>query len=192
MRKKSVKKPQGLLKSAPNAFEAIYDFILEHAKPPINRDNIYRAYENRASLPASSNDYAVINLTEESAIGTAIETYKLIGSKLVCQQKSLKRLMGTINFCSFDDKAHKWASSLALALSSSWGVNFFTVRHLGLLYSEGLKETSFVGDGREFVHSWQLTAHFSYYRCLETESQGAELVEINRIENIDCHHHHKN
>lgn len=56
-------------------YEACKAFVLAYALPELPPDNVIQGWQNRASLPPGTNDYAVISVLFDTQHGTAVESF---------------------------------------------------------------------------------------------------------------------
>ena len=168
------------------------DFVLAYGLPTLAPANVIQGWQNRAALPAGTNEYAVISILWDQQHGTTMETFQAddpdteLPGQLTA--KALVEVAVQIDFCSKNDTARARARRLAIVTRSSIGVQFFKDRGMSALYADEARDISFVGDAQQFVRRWMTTLHLTLWEGVSADLDYFNRVVISRLENVDVHH----
>lgn len=178
--------------SEADIYAAVQDFVLVYALPAMDPANVIQGWQNRASLPPGTNDYAVISVLFDTQHGTTVETLRADDSSTsppgVLSVQGLIEIYVQVDFCAETDVARQRARRLATVTRSSIGVQFFTDRGLSALYADDVRDLSFVGDAKQFVRRYSTTLHLSCWSGDSVELPYFNTVKVARLENVDVHH----
>jgi hypothetical protein len=175
-----------------SVYEAVRDFVRAFTFPSLEAANVIQGWQNRASLPPGTNDYAVISILFDLRHGTTVEDYawnkaapEEIGRLSV---KALIELAVQVDFCADRDIARQRARRLATVTRSSIGVQFFNDRRMSALYADDARDISFVGDANQFVRRWMTTLHLTLTEGVSAQFDAFDKASMSRLENVDVHH----
>lgn len=173
-------------------YEVCRQFVLEYGLPALSPEHVRQGWQNKASLPAGTNEYAIISILSEVRHGTTVETFDAPDpSKDDPGNLSLNALMELlvqIDFCSIDDTARRRAQRLAIVSRSSVGPMFFNDRGMSLLYADDAKDISFVGSENQFVRRYMVTLHATISEGVAVKYDYFDTVKMERVEDVDMHH----
>jgi hypothetical protein len=173
-------------------YGAVRAFVRTYALPAMSEASIVQGWQNRASLPPETNDYAVISVLYDKRHGTAVESYtwnrEAPEESGRLEVAGLIELAVQVDFCAESDIARQRARRLAILTRSSLGVQFFSERGLSALYADDARDISFVGDADQFVRRWMTTLHLSLTEGVSAAFDAFDKVHMSRIENVDVHH----
>lgn len=173
-------------------YAACKAFVLTYGLPALAPDNIIQGWQNRAALPAGTNEYAVVSILFDRQHGTTVETFAASESNTVPPGKvtasALVEVNVQIDFCSKNDTARTRTRRLALVARSSLGVQFFNDRGMSCLYADDARDISFVGDAQQFVRRWMTTLRLTLWEGVSADFDYFNRVAISRLENVDVHH----
>lgn len=173
-------------------YEACRQFVATYALPSLPLDNIIQGWQNRASLPAGTNEYAVISVLFDTQHGTNVETFyandpdKTPDGFLAVS--GLIELFVQVDFCSEGDVSRQRARRLAIVTRSPIGVQFFNDWGMSSLFAEDVRDLSFIGDAKQFVRRYSTTLHLSINEGVFVEFPYFDTVRASRVENVDVHH----
>lgn len=177
---------------APLDESAIYDackaFVLAYALPALDESCIIQGWQNRASLPPGTNEYAVISILFDTQHGTTVETFSADedgAGRLAIS--GLIEVQVQVDFCAETDVARRRARRLATATRSSVGPQFFAGYGMSALYADDARDLSFVGDANQLVRRYATTLHLTYWSGNSVELPYFTAVGV-RVENVDVHH----
>ena len=165
--------PQG------DIFEATRQFVLTYALPALEPAHVFQGWRNRVSLPAKTNEYAVISILYNVTHGTATEIYDPEEEKL--NLASLAEIVVQVDFCSDGDNARQRAGLLAMVARTSVGVLFMNQFGLSILYADDARDLSFVGDANQFVRRYMTSLHLVGNTGLTVDLPGAMAAEVTKI-----------
>lgn len=178
--------------SEADIYTACKDFVLAYGLPALPPDNVIQGWQNRAALPAGTNEYAIISLLFDTQHGTTVETFKADAPDTAppgqITAKALVEVQAQIDFCSRDDAARQRARRLAVVTRSGIGVQFFNDRGLSCLYADNARDISFVGDAKQFVRRWMTVLHLTLWEGVTADFDYFNRVSVSRLENVDVHH----
>lgn len=173
-------------------YEAVQAFVLAYGLPALAQANIVQGWQNRSSLPPSTNEYAVISILFDTQHGTTVESFQAEDPEIVpdgvLSVRGLVEAQVQVDFCAEDDTARQRARRLATITRSSIGVQFFNEYGLSALYADDVRDLSFIGDAKQFVRRYMTTLHLTYWSGSSVELPYFNTANIARIENIDVHH----
>ncbi|MDR2075661.1 MAG: hypothetical protein LBP61_01825 [Desulfovibrio sp.] len=173
-------------------YAAVRAFVLAYALPALDPAKVIQGWQNRASLPPGTNDYAVIGVSGDRQRGTAVEEY--VWKREVPEETGRLAVRGLIevfvraDFYAGDDTARQRARRLALVTRSSAGVRFFNERGMSALYADDVRDLSFVDESKQFVRRYSTTLHLTLVTGLSLECEAFEAARVSRLENVDAHH----
>lgn len=175
-----------------DVYEATRQFIAAYALPALPPEHIVQGWQNRASLPAKVNDYAVMSILFDTQHGTPVELFeatdpdKSVDGKLTV--KGLIELSMQVDFCSENDVARQQARRLSIVTGSSIGVQHFNDYGLSSLFAEDVRDLSFVGDARQFVRRYTATLHLAINAGVVVDFPYFDTVKMFRVEDVDAFH----
>lgn len=179
----------------PDVYRAVYDFVQIFSftgTVTIAADNIYRGWENRSALPATSNEYAVITITDAIRRGTTTEMMPGTGvaddQPELYQLRTYYELTAQIDVCSDTDAARQRAYSLENAFRSLVGVDFFRKYGITAQWCNSVREMVFTDESSQFVKRYMLELHLAYWAGIDVGSAWFIDVAIERVEDVDAHH----
>ncbi|MDR2075641.1 MAG: hypothetical protein LBP61_01720 [Desulfovibrio sp.] len=176
-------------------YKAVQSFVLAYALPALDPANVIQGWQNRASLPPGTNDYAVISVLFDLRHGSIVETFRADDPDPaipgVLTLRGLIEVSVQVDFCAENDTARQRARRLALVTRSSVGVRFFNERGMSALYADDARDISFVGDANQFVRRWMTTLHLTLVEGVSVNLDYFDRAKISRIENVDVHHPEK-
>ena len=179
--------------SEADIYAACKAFVATYALPALDAEHIIQGWQNRASLPPGSNDYAVVSILFDTQHGTAIETLAALGDPEptapgVLTVKGLVEVQVQIDFCAEDDSARRRARRLAIVTRSSIGVQFFNDYRLSALYADDVRDLSFVGDAQQFVRRYATTLHLTYWSGVSADFDYFTQAEVSRLGDLSASH----
>jgi hypothetical protein len=173
-------------------YAAVRAFVLTYALPALPPAVVIQGWQNRASLPPGTNEYAVISILYDMRHGTAVEEYawnrdapEEIGRISV---RELVEVAVQADFCAEDDTARQRARRLATVTRSGIGVRFFNDRGMSALYADDARDISFVGDAKQFVRRWMTTLHLTLVEGVVAGFEAFDKARVSHLENVDVHH----
>lgn len=170
-------------------YEAVRQFIYAYALPKLALENIYQGWQNRATLPPRTNEFATMYILRGTQVGTTIETFQADPDAVgVAGLHSLVELVIQLDFYSEDDKARQRARNIAMACRSTWGPLFFSQYGMSALYAEEVRDLSGVMDAQQYVRRFMTSLHLSLNEALFANFDHFEQVRVERLENVDVHH----
>ena len=178
----------------PFVYEAVRQFVATYALPALPVAHIVQGWQNRASLPPGTNDYAVMSILFDAQHGTTVETFEATNPDKtadgVMTLKSLIELHIQVDFCSEDDAARQRARRLAVVTRSPVGVQFFGDYGMSALYADDVRDLSFIGDAKQFVRRYMTTLHLAITEGVTVEFPYFDTAELDRVEDVGAHHKH--
>ena len=175
-----------------NIYEAVRQFVNAYALPAIPVEHIIQGWQNRMSLPAGTNDFAVMSIIFDVQQGTTVETFNadnpdksVLG---ILTLTGLIELAVQVDICSETDIARQRAQRLAIATRSSIGAQFFNDRGMSALYAEDVRDLSYVGGEKQYVRRCMTVLRLSINEGLSVEIPYFDTVKTFRVENVDVHH----
>ncbi|MDL2315511.1 hypothetical protein LJC59_00310 [Desulfovibrio sp. OttesenSCG-928-A18] len=182
--------PASILES--NVYSACKAFVLAYALPAMSPHCVIEGWQNRTSLPADVNEYAVISILHDKQHGTAVEEYTWDSSSPDevgrLEVKGLIELAVQVDFCAENDSARQRARRLAIITRSSIGAQFFNECGMSSLYADDARDISFTGDARQFVRRWTTTLHLTLDQGISANFEAFDKALISRLEDVDAHH----
>lgn len=173
-------------------YEAVRQFVKMYALPEMPIEYIIQGWQNRMSLPAGTNEFAVITILFGTRHGTVVETFKaqdpdktVLGTLTVV---GLVELSVQVDICSETDFARQRAQRLAIVTRSSIGVQFFNDFEMSALYADDARDISFVGGEKQFVRRFMTTLHLSINEGVIVDFPYFDVVKMSRVEDVDAHH----
>lgn len=173
-------------------YAACRQFVFQYALPSMLFDNIIQGWQNRASLPAGTNDYAVISILFDTQHGTTVEDFvaqnpdKTVPGILTL--RGMIELQVQIDICAENDVARQRVRRLAVVARSSIGVQHFNNWRMSSLYADDVRDLSFVGDAKQFVRRYSTTLHLSINEGVTVEFPYFDTAKMSRVENVEVHH----
>jgi hypothetical protein len=176
----------------PDLYGAVYDFVSAYARPVLAPDNIYRDMQNRAALPAGSNEYAVIALLGTVRRGTNVEELVVSGAEESeperWEVRTLYDALVQVDFVSDSDAARQRAYTIESLTRSGVGVAFFAAYGITAHYADDVRELNVQDESKQFVHRYMTTLHLSYWSGADAGTAWFDAVLTGRIEDVDVHH----
>jgi hypothetical protein len=173
-------------------YGAVRAFVLTFALPALEPQNVFQGWQNRASLPAGSEDYAVLGILSAAQHGTTVETFSAPDPDRavpgILKIEGLMKVAVRIDFCGGNDLARVRAQRCAVVARSSVGVAFFNRRGLSCLFADEAREQCFKGDAEQFVRRYATTLHLSLWSGDSVEIPYFDKATLGRLENVDAHH----
>ena len=175
-----------------SVYEAVRDFVRAFIFPALAPASVIQGWQNRASLPPGTNDYAVISVLYDMRHGTTVEEYawnKAAPEEIgLLSVAALVEIAVQVDFCAENDTARQRARRLATVTRSSIGTQFFHDRGMSALYADDARDISFVGDASQFVRRWMTTLHLSLVEGVTAEFEAFDKATMSRVEDVDVHH----
>lgn len=171
----------------PDVLTAVYRFLAEYLKPYNLSAAIIRGWQNRASLPPGTNNYIVYSQLGATRVGTNVQTG--IDASGQMTNATLYKASVQIDFCSDSDDCRTWAAYIESILRSDIGTSFFKTFDISSCYSDDLVSVDFVDASEQYVKRSSLTCYLSYYTKSIFSLEYADKVDLERLENVDAHHH---
>ncbi len=175
-----------------NLYEAVRAFILAYAQPALGPDRVFQGRQNRAALPAGSEDYAVMSIEEIQQHGTTLETFSAPdpdpAASGALRLEALLRPAVLLEFFSSGDAGRLRAQRLAIVARSSEGARFFNERGLSALYADKVREHPCKGDAAQFVRRYETRLYLSQWSGIEVPADYFATTRITRLENVNAHH----
>jgi hypothetical protein len=175
-----------------DVYAACRAFVLAYALPAMQAQNVFQGWQNRAALPAGSEDYAVISIISASRRGTGLETFSAPdpdpAAPGILKIEALFKVAARIEFCAEGDRARRRAQRCAALARSGPGVGFFNGRGLSCLYADEVREHSFRGEAQQFVRRYATILHLSLWSGLSLEVPYFDKASLSRLEDVDVHH----
>lgn len=160
---------------------AVNDFILQFTD--VQQDNLYRGYQNRATLP-QINDWTAYYEQEERRIGTNVEEYT--DTRLTIH--TYREYTMNIDFCGSNrDVLAERAKRLAIVGRSTVGCNFFKEYGISLNYAEDVRYLPFVDEEQQYIHRYRIVLHLTRWDSVTINQETAIHADV-YIENVDAHH----
>ena len=136
--------------------EAVNDYILAYTD--VVQDNLYRGYQNRATLP-QTDDYTMYWMGDTSRVGTNVDEF-------TAQQKvkinTLQEKVVEIDFCHNDqDVAMNRAKTLAVLGRSYISCNFFKLLGFNFNFADDMQYLPFVDENEQWVHRYRIRLHLT-------------------------------
>lgn len=177
----------------PDVYGAVTAFVAQWAQPPFPAVNIYWAWGNRESLPADTNEYAVISVRNTGRRGTGTEDILNTGAAddepEQYQIRTWYEVLAQVDFCSDDEAAaYQRAYSIETIMRSSVGVNFFKAYEIAAQYADDIQELSALDESDQYVYRYAVTLHLGYWVTITAQSSWFDTVTLNRVEDVDAHH----
>lgn len=179
--------------SAPPIVEkALYDFIVAYGVPAMDANNVRIGWEARSTLPAGTNDFAII--TPGQAERTITSTERLVDTGAdpdvgeLYEVRSYYSILSQIDFCSSTDIARQRVYSVDAIFRSLVGTNFFSKYGITAQYADNILESTYTDETEDFVRRYTLTLHFAYWAGVDVESSWFNSATIERFENVEVHH----
>lgn len=177
----------------PDVYAACKAFILTYALPALEEDNVIQGWQNRASLPPGTEEYAVVGVLSGTRRGTTLEEFDAPDpnpvSPGILTVKCLVDVKVQVDFCSASDDARLRAQRFAAVIRSSVGVEFFNAHGMSVLYAEDVNDHSFVGDAGQFVRQYSVIAHLVCWSGDRVELDWFNQAAMTRVEDVSVHHH---
>lgn len=167
--------------------KAVFKFIEQFARPALNSSAIYRAQQNRAVLPAMSEDYAVFAEIGQYRRGTTIETFGVDETSLDGKNtyRELIEIDFQIDFYSGDDEtARRRAQCIETAARSTAGTDFFKPYGIGCLYASDVKDLTGITDSDQYVPRYMTTLRLDYWTGIEVSQDWFDSVVVD-LKNVD-------
>lgn len=175
-----------------DVYEAVRAFVSAYALPAIPGCRVFQGWQNRAALPAGTNDYAVISILFDKQHGTNVETFSAPDADKAVEgdlsMRGLVEISVQIDFCSEDDTARLRARRLAIVTRSPVGVQFFRAFGVSPLFSEDIRDLSFVGDASQFVRRYAVTLHLTVNEGVAVSLPYFDTAKASRVEDVAAHH----
>ena len=171
-------------------YSACRDFVCACALPPLDPAAVFQGWQNRAALPAASEDYALISLISASQHGTAIERFCAPDPALPGRLsiEALLKVAVMLEFCGEGDAPRLRAQRCVLLARSSLGAAFFNERGLSSLYADPVREHCFKAETGQFVRRYATALHLSLWTGAAIDSSWFGLASLARLENVDSDH----
>lgn len=175
-----------------DVYAACRDFVLTYALPALEPENVIQGWQNRAALPAGSEEYAVISVISATQRGTTVETFRADDPSTtppgLLYIQGLIEVYVQVEFCGDSDLARQRAQRCAVVARSSVGVELFTRYGMSILYADEVREHCFKGDAGQFVRRYATTLHVSLWSGDSVEMPYFNQASVSRLENVDAHH----
>lgn len=176
----------------PDLYKATKAFILAFGFPILEPDNVFQGWGNNMSLPANTNEYAVMTVLNTNRRGTTVENIvKSENSDETPERYELRTYFETlmqIDMCSDSDLARQRAYNLESTLRSSVGVNFYKQYGITAQYAENIFEAAFTNGSNQFVRRYILTFHLAYWAGVNVGSAWFNDYDLKRVEDVEVHH----
>jgi hypothetical protein len=175
-----------------DVYAAVRAFVLDFTPFPLEPANVVMGWQNRASLPPGTNEYAMISVLFDTRRGTAVETFQADDPDParpgILSIRGLIEVQVQVDFCGENDLARQRARCLALVAGSSLGVQFFNDRGMSALYADDVRDLTFVGDSQQFVRRYMTTLHLTLVEGAAFAMDFFDQAKISRLEDVDAHH----
>lgn len=174
--------------------DAVYDFTSMYALPSVDPDNIFWANQNRAALPAGIEDFISLYLVSQVRHGTPVEIL-IPGEDITPDKLGISSLYEYLIQIDFYSNSLNYARDRAMTIAnigrSSIGPQFFNQPQYGgvsLLYVDDPRDMTVVMDSQQFVQRYMVQLRCTQPEITTVEFQAFDVVELNRVENVDVHH----
>lgn len=151
----------------PRLVEGAYSFIHKYALPGLAASCIIEGWQNLASLPKKTNDYAVFTLGAQSRRGTNISTLDLEtlpNEPGILTVETMYNVAFQFDLCSTDSvKALTRATSVHALCRDAVGVEFWRPFGISMCYADGPTSMPFVDEGKSWVNRFMVKAHATYW-----------------------------
>lgn len=199
----------------PDIYAAVKAFVLAYALPQLPAEAVYQGWQNRAALPAGSNEYAVMSILWQRPVGTTVSMFATLansakGSRQAPQgaieYQALTEVAVQVDFYSEGDTARQRAANLQMMAKTAPAVELFSRFGLSSLYADDVRDLSFVGDAQQFVRRASVTLHLSTPLTISGDETGGgggpgaglsiptqyfDQARLSGLENVDAHHPEK-
>ena len=159
--------------------EAVNDYILQYTD--VVQDNLYRGYQNRATLP-QTDDYTMYYMDSFERVGTNVDTF------MEKQEVSINTLLEkgvNFDFCSNEQEvAEAHAKNLAVLGRSYLSCKFFKKLGFNFNFADDMQYLPFVDENEQWVHRYRIALHLTEWDNLTLPQPNTEIVEI-KVVNVD-------
>lgn len=172
--------------ATPDVLGAVYDFLQAYITP--TPEYIIRGWQNSATLPSDSNDYAVITLLEAPRRGTNVHTWETTDDGITEHIKMLTCYAVQVDFCGTDEAivGHQ-AAQLVMLARDAVAVHFFGEQGLSSHYADDPRSLPFTNDQNQWETRYSVTLHLSGWIDTAVNRDAFSSADIN-LEDVDVHH----
>ena len=179
--------------ATPDIYGAVYDFVKAFAYQDVPGVNIYRDASNAATRPKGSNEFCIISVLGSTRHGTTVERFINTGADDPDPEKIALRTMYDcmvqIDFYSDDEAGRRRAHTIETLARSTVGPAFFRTYNIGCNYADDVRELNYTDESRRMVHRYMVTLHLSYWGGIDIGTAWFIDTKLNRVEDVDAHHH---
>lgn len=174
----------------PDLLGAVYDFVVDCARPTLDPDRVFIGWQNRTSLPDDDNNFAVITDLGQSRQGTQIQRFAAdpaVREDGLATWLNLVKAEVRVDFCAEDEAARHRASSLSILMSGPQAVEYFQPYGICALYASDIRDDSYTDGSNQYVRRFYVLLYLSYWSSLSAPASWFDQVDP-YLENVDVHH----
>ena len=159
--------------------EAVNDYILQYTD--VVQDNLYRGYQNRATLP-KTDDYTMYYMDSFERVGTNVDEFTESQEVSI---NTLQEKVVNIDFCSNEQEvAETHAKNLAVLGRSYLSCKFFKELGFNFNFADDMQYLPFVDENEQWVHRYRIVLHLTEWDNLTLPQPNTEIVEM-KVVNVD-------
>lgn len=180
------------LQTPKDLYLATYEFLTLYALPDYPAGNIYRGYQNRAALPAGSNEYAIMQITGQYRRGTNVDSYSAEGMAQdedgTLTTRELVECDMQLDFYSDSDSARLRAQTVETLARSGLASQFFTQSFdVGCLYAGDLRDLSGITDADQYVQRFSVTLRLCCWVGVNVKIPWFDAVAVG-VKDVDVYY----
>lgn len=169
-----------------DVYSALYSWVMTFCSPQIDRDNIIRAWQNRAHPPANTNDMIVLTLISTARRGSNVEHNADDGEMTSSELMTCR--MQVDCYSKDPETARSRAQALGHAARSSVGIRRFAQMGIGCNYASDARDMTAVNSAMQYLPRWTFEVQLSYTLTIEYQERTFTDIPGIYIENVDAHH----
>lgn len=151
----------------PRLTEGAYSFIHKYALPVLPAECVIEGWQNLASLPKKTNDYAVFTLGTQARRGTNITTLDLKtlpDEPGILTIETMYEVAFQFDLCSTDSiRAMTRATAIHALCRDGVGVEFWKPFGVSMCYATGPTPLPFTDEGKSWVNRFMVKAHATFW-----------------------------
>jgi len=170
-----------LLKQEPNIYEAVRAFLIKYAFPDIPAPAIRQGWENRTSLPAGTQSYAVMSILTTTRHGTNVIQSTYTSSTFNTHHLENVEALVQIDICASDDSARRRIQAVETIAQSEEACTFFDAYGLAPLSADDVRDTTFIGGESQYVRRYTTSLRLGYWTGLTVSGDFFSTAHISHI-----------
>lgn len=170
--------------SEADVLTAVYAFVLAYALPAMDAANIVQGWQNRVSLPAGVNDFAVIAPITRIRRGTDIESFDASTAAAdedgTLSESEMIQTTFQIDLCSDinSGNAERRAQALETVARSYLGTRFFEDYGIACHYGSDVRRVPTLDDSNQYLERCLLTLTLAYWTTVSAEVPWFSAVNL--------------